>query len=151
MKEILIIIAAITFLIIGYFIGRSRGKKFVQLQIPQERQDAIKRSRGVLGGKFSEKIAPYLPGFPKDLKASEARFIGDPIDFVIFKGMDDKNITEVVFVEVKTGRSHLNTNEKTLKDAIDNKMVRWVPFNISDEIMKNSESEDLSGKSIDQS
>jgi predicted Holliday junction resolvase-like endonuclease len=33
---------------------------------------------------FSEQVAPFLPDFPEDLKASEARFIGKPVDFLIF-------------------------------------------------------------------
>ena len=40
-------------------------------------------SRSVLVGVFSEQVAPFLPNFPKDLKASEARFIGKPIDFLL--------------------------------------------------------------------
>ena len=39
-----------------------------------------------------------LPDLPRDLKASEARFIGNPIDFLIFRGMDDQYIGDVVFV-----------------------------------------------------
>src|SRR3989338_1607224 len=69
-------------------------------------------------GFFSEQVAPFLPNFPKDLKASEARFIGKPIDFLIFKGMDEQNISEVVFVEVKTVKSQLTPNERKLKNTI---------------------------------
>ena len=32
--------------------------------IPKEREDARRRSRSVIGGQFSENIAPYLPNFP---------------------------------------------------------------------------------------
>jgi predicted Holliday junction resolvase-like endonuclease len=70
----------------------------------------------VSGGAFSEQVAPFLPDFPKDLKTSEARFIGKPIDFLIFKGMDDQHINEVVFVEIKSGMSQLSNNERTLSD-----------------------------------
>jgi predicted Holliday junction resolvase-like endonuclease len=52
------------------------------------------------------------------LKASEARFIGKPIDFLIFKGMDEPHIDEVVFVEIKTGNSQLSSNERSLRDGI---------------------------------
>ncbi len=92
--------------------------------------------RSILGGMFSEQIAPFLPGFPKDLKASEARFIGKPVDFIFFKGMDDQNISEVVFVEVKSGNSHLSKNESWLRAAILEKRVRWEEYHIPDEIAK---------------
>lgn len=85
----------------------------------------------VLKGKISEQLAPYLPGFPKDLKPSEAKFLGSPVDFIVFKGMDDKNITEIVFVEVKSGHgNYYNGNEDTLKIAIDSKKVSWVKYNV---------------------
>jgi predicted Holliday junction resolvase-like endonuclease len=34
-----------------------------------------------------------------------------PLDILIFKGMDDQRIDEVVFVEIKTGNSQLSSNE----------------------------------------
>ena len=49
------------------------------------------------------------------MKALEARFIGKPIDFLIFKGMDEQHIDEVVFVEIKTGNSQLSSNERSLR------------------------------------
>ncbi|MFH1077742.1 MAG: Holliday junction resolvase-like protein [Patescibacteria group bacterium] len=120
------------FVILAYGYGFWSGRKF-----QGDKEWSSKRlSRAVLGGKFSEQVAPFLPNFPKDLKASEARFIGQPIDFLIFKGMDDKSISEVVFVEMKTGKSWLNTNQKTLRDAIINKRVRWYEHRIDERVSK---------------
>ncbi len=48
------------------------------------RQAAINQSRAVLGGKFVEQMAPYLPEFKYD--PTEARFIGSPIDLVVVPG-----------------------------------------------------------------
>jgi predicted Holliday junction resolvase-like endonuclease len=93
-----------------------------------------KLTRSILGGVFSEQIAPFLADFPKDLKASEARFIGKPIDLLIFKGMDEQHINEVVFVEIKTGNSQLSSNERSLRDAIEAKRVRWHEHHISSDI-----------------
>jgi predicted Holliday junction resolvase-like endonuclease len=59
------------------------------------------------------------------LSRTEAKFIGAPIDFLVFKGMDAQHIEEVIFVEVKSGSARLNHNEHSLKEAIDNKRVRW--------------------------
>ena len=68
------------------------------------------------------------------MKPSEARFIGDPVDYVVFKGLDDKNITEVVFVEVKTGRSQLNNNELALKNIVDQQKVKFVTMRIPSDV-----------------
>lgn len=104
-----------------FFFGILKGKE-IEAKLQKRSQ---KMSRSVLGGVFSEQVAPFLPDFPKDLKASEARFIGKPVDFLIFKGMDDQRIDEVVFVEIKSGNSQLSSNERSLRDAIQSKRVRW--------------------------
>jgi len=127
---ILLIIAAIIILIIGYFIGRQIGYLEAQKDLPsilkKEREDAIKRSRSVLSGQFSEQMAPYFPDFP--YSPTEVRFIGKPVDFIVFKGMDEKNIEEVIFIEMKTGKSTLNSQERNLKEAIQKKKVKWEEY-----------------------
>ncbi len=95
-------------------------------KIKEHRQEAISQSRAVLSGQFSEQLAPFLPDFP--YSPTECRFIGKPIDFLVFEGMDDKAINEVVFVEVKTNKSKLSQQEKNLKEAIKNKRVRWEEY-----------------------
>ena len=127
-------IVALVFLIlyIGYLIGKYIAKKELKEQIPEIREDAISHSRAVLGGQFSEQIAPYLPEFP--FKPTEARFIGKPIDFVVFRGMDGKKIDEVVFVEVKSGQSQLSKVQRTLKETIQNKKVAWHEYKVPEEM-----------------
>jgi predicted Holliday junction resolvase-like endonuclease len=56
---------------------------------------------------------------------SEAKFLGSPVDFVVFKGMDEKDIEEVVFVEVKTGSASLSGQERRLRDAVKEGRVSW--------------------------
>ena len=81
-----------------------------------------------MGGMFAEQLAPYLLNFP--FSPTEAKFIGAPIDFLVFKGMDAQHIEEVIFVEVKSGSARLNHNEHSLKAAIDNKRVRWHEYHV---------------------
>ena len=87
------------------------------------RQDAIQRSQSVIMGKITEHFIPYLPEFtfnPKD-----ARFIGSPIDFVVFDGLDEEAIREIWFVEVKTASSSLNKRQRKIKEAIQENRVKW--------------------------
>ena len=121
-------------LFIGYLIGKYIAKKQHQEKIPDIREDAIKHSRAVLSGQFSEQIAPYLPDFL--YKPTEARFIGKPVDFVVFKGMDEKKIDEVVFVEVKSGQSQLSKVEKSLRNAIEDKNISWFEYKVPEEVTK---------------
>ena len=121
----------VVFFLVGfalYMAGYAAGSR--------QDKDSKKRSRSTLGGTFSEQIAPFLPDFPPDLKASEARFIGKPIDLIVFKGMDEGSISEVVFVEIKSGGSQLSLNERTLKSAVDAKRVRWEKYHVPDEVAK---------------
>ena len=95
-------------------------------KLPKIKKDSVEKSRQVLTGNFSEQLAPYLPGFP--YSPTECKFLGKPIDLIVFKGMDQNNINEIVFVEVKTGKSTLSTQERKLRDAIKNKSVKWEEF-----------------------
>jgi len=89
----------------------------------------LRQSLAVLGGLVSEQIAPFLPGFPFD--PGDCRFIGKPVDFIVFQGMNEQNISEVIFLEVKSGASKtLNQQEKRLRDAIQAGRVRWDQWNL---------------------
>ena len=108
-----LLIAAALFLM--YEIGRLVGEKTATDKFPEAKRVA-------------EQLAPYLPNFP--FSPTEAKFIGAPIDFLVFKGMDAQHIEEVIFVEVKSGSARLNRNEHSLKDAIENKRVRWHEYHV---------------------
>ena len=86
------------------------------------------KSRAVLSGQFSEQLAPFLPDF--NYNPTECRFLGKPIDFIVFPGLDGKEITEVVFVEVKSGQSSLSSVERQLRDVIKEKKVSWSEYRI---------------------
>ena len=132
---IIAIIVALVLLFIGYLIGKKLTDSYWKLKlVPQIRQEAVKASRAVLGGQFSEQLAPYLPDFP--YKPTEVRFIGKPIDFLVFKGMDEKDINEVVFIEVKSGKSGLSSHERKLRDVIKDKKVAWQEYRIPEDITK---------------
>ena len=57
----------------------------------------------MLRGVFAEEL-PNLRNFP--FSSTEPNFIGAPIDFLVFRGMQD--IEEVIFVKAKSGSAHLN-------------------------------------------
>ncbi len=128
LSVILIVLAAAIAAWLGYLLGKAVMKQRLKEDVEDIRKDAIKRSRAVLSGQFSEQLAPFLPDFP--WKPTEARFIGKPIDFLVFTGMDDKAIDEVVFVEVKSGGSRLSSVERSLRDAIKAKKVRWEEYRV---------------------
>lgn len=122
---------------IGVWLGRLHAEKQFRARLESERGDAVKRSRAVLGGQFSEQLAPFLPGFPGD--PTEVRFIGKPVDFISFSGSSLGNVGEVVFIEVKTGDSRLSPVERSLRKAIESGHVRYVEYRVPDSRNQTSE------------
>jgi predicted Holliday junction resolvase-like endonuclease len=88
-------------------------------ELKAARNQSVRQSRSVLLGKAAEQIAPLVPAFCDQYSPSDARFLGAPIDFVIFDGLADGHLERVVFLEVKSGASaSLNANEREVRRAI---------------------------------
>jgi predicted Holliday junction resolvase-like endonuclease len=92
------------------------------------RKDAIEKSRAVTLGKVTEHVVPFLPGFQHNPK--DARFIGAPVDFIIFDGLDEGEVQRITFVEVKTGSSSLNKRERQIRNVVKQRSVEWEEIRI---------------------
>lgn len=134
MTLVIFLIAIIITFWIGNKVGEARKHREWEKQVPSLREDAIIRSRAVLGGQFSEQLAPYLPDFK--YTPTECRFVGKPIDFIVFQGMNEKNIKEIIFLEVKSGDSELSSSQKQLKNAVENGRVYWDEYRIPIDLTK---------------
>lgn len=102
----------------------------VRERIEDATQTSLNQSRSSLKGKIGEQLAPILPEFTSKYNPADARFIGSPIDYVIFKNMrnnsdEEAEPLEIVLLEVKTGNTPLTKIEKAVKDAIDNKRIQF--------------------------
>ena len=100
------------------------------------RKGSVYRSRSTLKGRISEQMAPLLPEFP--FSPADARFIGNPIDFVVFYGYtnakDDKGDTiSVVLVEVKKEKGKLTREETLIRKAVEEGRVSWQTIFLKDE------------------
>lgn len=131
---IIIIVAILSILLSYYFTKLKLERKFRQWQeteiLRREKEkerairEAIAQSRAVLGGKFVEQLAPYLPEFKYD--PTEARFIGSPIDLIVFPGLAKGDPKEIVIMEIKTGKTgQLTPQERKIRQLIEDGMVRW--------------------------
>jgi predicted Holliday junction resolvase-like endonuclease len=87
------------------------------------RREAVSQSRAVTRGQVFEQFAPYFPEF--DFNPKDAQFLGKPVDFVVFDGLDEGELRRIVFVEIKTGTATLNTRERRIRDAIRAGAVEW--------------------------
>lgn len=143
----IIVVTAILFALAAYYFSELKfERKFRQWQESEARRwqedkaravrEAIAQSRAVLGGKFTEQIAPYLPDFNYD--PTEARFIGSPIDLIIFPGLAQGDPKEIIIMEVKSGKNYqLTPQEKKIRQLVEDGMVRW-------ELLQRAGEEDVS-------
>ena len=93
------------------------------------REDAVQRSLAVTTGKVHEQLVPYLPDFgfnPKDV-----RFLGSPVDLVVFDGLSSGAVQRVVFLEVKTGGAPLTEREKQVRKVIEARQVAWAELRLA--------------------
>jgi len=144
---ILIATAFLLGIIVAYIIFRARVSVYEErarndlerwkLECTNEiRKDSVNRSRSTLKGRISEQMAPLLPEFP--FSPADARFIGSPIDFVVFDGYtkvkDEKgDAISVVLVEVKKGKGKLSREETLIKKAVEEGRVSWRTIFLKDE------------------
>jgi predicted Holliday junction resolvase-like endonuclease len=87
------------------------------------RREALASSRRVLYGQAAEQLAPLVDGFA--FLPQESRFLGHPVDYVVFEGLGGDGDVSVVFVEVKTGGARLSRRERRVREAIEAGRVRF--------------------------
>jgi len=107
---------------------REARTQLEQWKLDQEkliRSDAVQRSRATITGQVTEQLAPYMSNFPMAFNPKDMRFIGSPIDFIVFCGLEVDNIDFIVFLEIKTGKSSLTKRQRQIRDAIENHKVIW--------------------------
>ncbi|OCQ97651.1 hypothetical protein BCD64_06000 [Nostoc sp. MBR 210] len=127
-----------------YILQKSQQRKTIreyesQIQIlKEEYQQALKDaknrsidgSRAVIKGKIAEQLAPVLPNFK--YLPSDARFIGDPVDYIVFNGYTDlkdnggvESNLEVIILDIKTGNASLSQFQQAIAKAINAGRVRF--------------------------
>ena len=112
-----------------------------QQRLDKDIKEAQKRSnniqRNVLKGQIGEQFTPFITDFPYN--PSDCRFMGEPIDYVIFQKLHecaDGNVliedVQLIIAEVKTGNARLNQRQKIIKQVIENEQVSFKELRIKD-------------------
>ncbi len=110
--------------LLGFLIGRLARHR----HISAERKDAIKRSGAVILGAVYEKVLPFLPDFPYAPK--DMVFIGKGFDYLVLDGLSEGTLRKIVFLEVKSGGSRLNANEKMISAVVQDGPIEWEEYRI---------------------
>ena len=80
-------------------------------------------------GDVNEKLAPALPGFPYDFK--DMVFIGKGIDYLVFDGLASGELKQIILLEIKSGSSVLNRNERMIRESVARGQVCYEVFRVS--------------------
>ena len=81
-----------------------------------------KKSSEVRLGHIAETLAPFLDQF--DFEPEQCNFLGKPIDYISFGD------NEITFIEIKSGKSQLNSKQRNIRDQVNNKQVTWKEIRI---------------------
>jgi predicted Holliday junction resolvase-like endonuclease len=141
-EEIAISLFVVAVLLIAYvlYLIKEKGVLLREIEVRAEkrfmemketlRKEVLDSSRASLKGRISEQVVPFLEQFKYN--PCDARFIGSPIDYVIFDGYTDLKDGEVerpitvVLADVKSGKSaSLTYGQKKIKEAVESKRVQW--------------------------
>ena len=127
-EELIVLIALLAGLILGAAIAYVWTTRRDEARFEAKRKQFEKQSRAGLKGKLGEQFAPIWSDFVYN--PSDARFIGSPVDFVVFDGYSSmkEGVSEgpvkIVLVEVKSSReARLSPVQSFLRDAIDKGQV----------------------------
>ena len=106
-----------------------------QQQLIEAKKRSVNTSRAVLKGKMAEQFAPLFPEF--HYLPSDAKFLGDPVDYVIFDGYTDfrdgdgcAEDINVILIDIKSGQARLSKGQQAIAQAIAAGRVRFETVHI---------------------
>ena len=79
-------------------------------------------------GLIAEQLAPHMAGFAYNPK--DCHFLGQPVDYVVFSGLDAGKLDRIVLLEVKTGDSGMNARERQVRDVVQGGHVSYEIFKL---------------------
>jgi predicted Holliday junction resolvase-like endonuclease len=100
-----------------------RVRKYIEEKEEEIKREAIERSSKILSGKALEKLVPLLKDF--NHSPHDVRWLGDPIDLVVFDGASKNNPEKITFVEIKYRKGELTEKQKKIKQVIKEGKVFW--------------------------
>lgn len=96
--------------------------------IKDERKKSIKKSKSVIMWELYEKILPFLPDFK--YKPRDMVFVWKWVDYIIFDWLDEWDLKQIVFLELKSWNSNLNKNERMIRNIIRENKIKYIEYKI---------------------
>ena len=123
-KIIVYVFLFIIWIIVWYLIA----KIYFLVKIKKLQKQSVSKSKQVILGQVNEKIAPFLPNFNYNVK--DLVFVGKGIDYIVFDGLSNGELKQIVFLEIKTWKSKQNKNERLIEKIVSSKKIKYEIFRI---------------------
>lgn len=121
----------IVWALLGLILGMALMRILSLFENKSIRRDAVKWSKNQIMWELYEKILPALPDFP--FAPKDMVFTGKACDYIIFDGLSEWRLREIIFLELKSGNAKLSRNEEMIKYIVDHKRVRFAEYRIGSE------------------
>ena len=93
-----------------------------------EETKSSRKSTEVRTGQIVETWAPFMSSFEYNPK--DARFIGNPVDYIVFSKDKSGKIDKIVVLEIKSGDGKLSKPQREIKEVIKAGKVYFEEINI---------------------
>lgn len=107
-------------------------------KIKQAQKRSNDTQRNIIKGQMAERFVPFMNGFLYN--PSDCRFLGEPIDYIVFHNLhqcSDGNVgideVAIVFLEIKTGKAKLSKRQEILKQAVLNGQIKFETLRIDND------------------
>lgn len=97
-------------------------KQIIDLSEEKRKIISQKKSSEVRLGNIAETLAPFLDQF--NFNPEHCIFLGKPIDYISF------GTKEITFIEIKSGKSQLNSKQRSIRDQVNNNKIAWKEIRI---------------------
>jgi predicted Holliday junction resolvase-like endonuclease len=135
-QVVLVVALLVSLLGVAWLYAYKLRHPHAKADLVKARRDSVDKSRSVVSGKVQEHLAPLFPAFLSQFNPKDARFLGTPLDFIVFDGLDEGEVRRVVFVEVKTGKASLLSRERRCRDAIEAGRVEYQLLRLPTDMIK---------------
>lgn len=121
---LLALVLAVALVVLVRLYGYKVTHPHTEADVEAARKHSVATSRAVVTGQVKEHLLPLLPEWKYNPR--DAKFLGQPVDFLVFEGLSEDRVDRVVFVEVKSGKSaSLSRRERALRDAVEEGRVAY--------------------------
>ena len=103
---------------------------YTQEALERARVQSSKLSAATRLGRTVEHLAPFAPEF--EFNPRDVRFFGDPIDLLVFDGLDEGSLRGIYFVEVKSGAKRLNHRQRQVRAIVEAGQVHFRTLHLTE-------------------